>query len=111
MGEANMNPQTENNPPAQDAENPAPAPDSHTAHEAELVNQIKELNRTVETLKKQNREMFIKMTGGQYEEKTLTDKVTDGIVTVARAKHAPAVERMNLPEPVKYTGPEYVKRG
>lgn len=106
-----MNPQAEaEHQPEQETENPTPAPGTHTAHEAELVNQIKGLNKTIEDLKRQNREMFIKMTGGQYEEKTLTDKVTDGIVTVARAKHAPAVERMNLPEPVKYTGPEYMKR-
>ena len=52
----------------------------HTLHEAELVKQIAELNKTIKTLQEQNRKMFLKLSGEEEEEQEDVDEMIDRMI-------------------------------
>lgn len=52
----------------------------HTLHEAELVNQIAELNKTIKTLQEQNRKMFLKLSGEEEEEQEDVNEMIDRMI-------------------------------
>lgn len=52
----------------------------HTLHEAELVKQIDELNKTIKTLQEQNRKMFLKLSGEEEEEQEDVDEMIDRMI-------------------------------